>query len=235
MTADVVKLPPADPIFALAPELRLHLSEIDGALLTNSREVARVFLRDDHQQLIRHIMRRIWNDPMQPNYHDEFQQCPDGTVDITSKGLLSALSHWGFEYEETTRHREFSDAWADMVCARAREIAAEIGVNPLHQKMEELFGPAHYFTDDGRERCHVCRHLLPAGPVLHDELWATIADRHMLLCFDCIERRLGRSLTQADLTVCAFNAGWLSFDGADVVAMQFARGRRLLPTGEAAP
>ena len=68
-----------------------------------------------------------------------------------------------------------------------------------------------------------------------DELWATIADRHMLLCFDCIERRLGRSLTQADLTVCAFNAGWLSFDGADVVAMQFARGRRLLPTGEAAP
>jgi hypothetical protein len=26
MTADVVKLPPADPIFALAPELKLHQS-----------------------------------------------------------------------------------------------------------------------------------------------------------------------------------------------------------------
>ena len=41
MTADVVKLPPADPIFALAPELKLHQSEIDGALVVNSREFAR--------------------------------------------------------------------------------------------------------------------------------------------------------------------------------------------------
>jgi hypothetical protein len=69
----------------------------------------------------------------------------------------------------------------------------------------------------------------PAGPVLHDELWATIAppDTDGFLCFDCIEKRLGRGLTQADLKICPFNAGWISFDGADVAALQFARGRRL--------
>ena len=75
---------------------------------------------------------------------------------------------------------------------------------------------------------------MPAGPILRDELWATIAKPTIakpdeFLCFDCIEKRLGRELTQADLKVCPFNAGWISFDGADVAALQFARGRRLLP------
>ena len=42
MTADITNLPPRDPFFALAPELKLHLSEDDGALVVNSREVARV-------------------------------------------------------------------------------------------------------------------------------------------------------------------------------------------------
>jgi hypothetical protein len=105
-----IRPPPDDPFFALAPELKLRLSELDGVLVTSSREVARVFFHDNHQQLIRHIMWSIWNDPMQPNYHDEFRQHPDGTVDITSRGLLEALNHWGFEYEETERHREFTHA-----------------------------------------------------------------------------------------------------------------------------
>jgi hypothetical protein len=42
MTADITNLPPRDPFFALAPELKLHLSEDDGALVVDSREVARV-------------------------------------------------------------------------------------------------------------------------------------------------------------------------------------------------
>jgi hypothetical protein len=67
--------------------------------------------------------------------------------------------------------------------------------------------------------------------MLRDELWATIAKPEAFLCLGCIEKRLGRHLTQADLKVCAGNAGWISFDGADVAAMQFARGRRLLPVG----
>jgi hypothetical protein len=92
-----------------------------------------------------------------------------------------------------------------------------------------------YFTKDGRECCDDCRYPLPAGPTLHDELWATIAQPDAFLCFDCTEKRLGRRLTQADLKVCPFNAGWISFDGADVVALQFAHGRRLLPPSEAAP
>jgi len=54
---NVAALPPRDPIFALAPELQLHQSKLDGQLVVNSREVARVFLRDDHRELTRHIMR----------------------------------------------------------------------------------------------------------------------------------------------------------------------------------
>jgi hypothetical protein len=42
LTAEITKLPPRDPFFALAPELRLHLSEADGALVVNNREVARL-------------------------------------------------------------------------------------------------------------------------------------------------------------------------------------------------
>jgi hypothetical protein len=177
--ANVATLPPRDPIFALAPELRLHQSKLDGQIVVNSREVARVFLRDDHRQLICHIMWSIGNRPMQPNYHDEFQQRPDGTVDITSRGLLSALCHWGFEYEETERHREFMHAWVDLISARMREIEAKTGVNPMHQKMQELFGPLRCFKYVGselRECCQDCTQPLPAGPILHDELWATVAE-----------------------------------------------------------
>jgi hypothetical protein len=237
MAMNVTTLPPRDPIFALAPELRLHQSKLDGQIVVNSREVARVFLRDDHRQLIRHIMWSIWNDPMQPNYHDEFQQRPDGTVDLTSHGLLSALSHWGFEYEETERHREFTHASIELVCARLHEIEAQTGINPAIAAFKKFFpdiGMGYVINGEFHQCCCECDQPLPAGPILHDELWATIAKPQAFLCFDCIEKRLGRPLTQADLTVCAFNAGWISFDGADVAAMQFARGRRLLPPGGAA-
>lgn len=225
--------PPRDPIFALAPELRLRVSEIDGVLVVNSREVARMFLRDDHAALLRHIMWSIWGDPMQPNYHDEFRQRPDGTVDMTPRGLLSALSHWGFEYDYTERHDDFSSAWSELVSATADEIEAKTGANPLLDGLKKFFGlEPYYFTDDGRRCCDDCGLPKAAGPMLRDEVWATIAtDAHTFLCFDCTEKRLGRGLTQADLTVCPFNAGWISFDGDNVAAMQFARGRRLLPEG----
>jgi len=232
--ANVATLPPRAPVFALAPELRLHQSKLDGQIVVNSREVARVFLRDDHQQLIRHIMWSIWNDPMQPNYHDEFQQRPDGTVDITSHGLLSALSHWGFEYEETERHREFTDAWNDVVFAKVREIEAKTGRNIMAEGIKKFFPGLRMLKRDAygelRECCQDCSEPVPAGPQLHDELWATVAPPGTdgFLCFDCVERRLGRRLTQADLKRCPFNAGWIEF-GADVSALQFARGRRLLP------
>jgi hypothetical protein len=233
MTADVTKLPPADPFFALAPELKLHQSKIDGAFLVNSRDVARVFLRDDHHALIQHIMWSISNDPsVWPQWHDEFRMCVDGTIDLTSRGLLSALNHWGFEYEETERHREFSHAWIELVCAKMHEIEAKTGINPVIEKFKQLGLHPHYFTADGRQCCDECRQPLPQGPVLHDELWAAIAQpdpEYTFLCFACIEKRLDRGRTQADLKVCPFNAGWISFDGADVAALQFARGRQLLP------
>jgi hypothetical protein len=80
--------------------------------------------------------------------------------------------------------------------------------------------------------CDDCHLSVRGGPMLHDELWTTIAkEPDTFLCFDCTEKRLGRRLTQGDLAVCLFNAGWISFDGADVVAMRFARNRQLLLEG----
>jgi hypothetical protein len=236
MTAQVVNLPPADPIFALAPELNLHQSDIDGALVVNSREVARVFFRGNHEQLLRHIMWHIWDDSMRPNYHDEFRMCPDGTVDLTPHGLLSAIDHWGLEYEKSERHAEFSAAMTKLVCTRSKKIEAETGVNPLVAAIKKFFpGLRHgYRTEDGgfHQCCDDCGLPDPDGPMLRDELWRSILksdSEQLLLCFSCIEKRLGRGLTQADLKPCPFNAGWISFDGADVAALQFARGRRLLP------
>jgi hypothetical protein len=233
MTAanNITTLPPRDPIFALAPELRLHQSKFDGQIVTNSREVARVFLRDDHRALLRRIMCSISRDrSVWPQWHDEFRQRPDGTVDITSRGLVSALCHWGFEYEATKRHNEFLYAWGVWVSAKADEIEAKTGVNPILKALAKIGLHPHYFTRDGRQCCDDCCLPEAAGPMLRDEVRATIAtDPDTFLCFDCTEKRLGRGLTQADLTVCPFNAGWISFNGADVSAMQFARGRRLLP------
>ena len=80
----------------------------------------------------------------------------------------------------------------------------------------------------GRDSLAQARMMVRAGPILHDELWATIAHEDAFLCFDCTERRLGRPLTQAGLIPCSFNSGWISFDDADVAATRRARVRRLL-------
>ena len=218
---NVTTLPPRDPFFALAPELKLHQSKLDGALLVNSREVARVFLRDDHPALIRHIMWSIWNDGMRPNYDDEFRQCPDGTVDLTSRGLVSALCHWGFEYEETERHREVRHGCTEIVIAEMQEIRAKTGRDVITEGIKKFFPGLRVLKHDAygelRECCQDCSEPLPAGPMLHDTLWAEIAppDTDGFLCFDCIEKRPGRGLTQADLKRCPFNAGWVDL-GTDV-------------------
>jgi hypothetical protein len=88
MSADIVKLPAGDPVFALAPGLELRRSTIDGELVVNSRDVACVFLRDDHPALIRRIMWSISRDrSVWPQWHDEFRMCADGTIDLTFTGL----------------------------------------------------------------------------------------------------------------------------------------------------
>jgi hypothetical protein len=79
--------------------------------------------------------------------------------------------------------------------------------------------------------CDDCRLLQPEGPVLRDALWASFAQPDNVLCFPCQEKRLGRSLVQGDLTRCGANAGWIDFDETDLMAEQFARGRRRLPVG----
>jgi hypothetical protein len=223
---NVTALPPRDPIFALAPELRLRLSQIDGQLVVNSREVSRVFFHRKHQRVLRKIMGDIWDMPMRPDCRDWFRLRADGSIDMTSDGLTAALAGWGFRNK---RILQFNIGWVQLVSAAADKIEAKTGVNPITEGIKKFFPSVRWrrFTDDGRQCCDDCEYPLPAGPMLHDELWATIAEPGAFLCFRCTEKRLGRRLTQADLIVCAFNAGWISFDG--VVAMQFARARQLLP------
>jgi hypothetical protein len=109
---NITTLSPRDPIFALAPELKLHLSELDGQLVVNSREVARVFFHYNHRQLLRHIMWNIWHTPMQPNYEDEFRQRPDGTVDITASGLTGALGHQRNNRQRRAKSNGIMATWA---------------------------------------------------------------------------------------------------------------------------
>jgi hypothetical protein len=78
--------------------------------------------------------------------------------------------------------------------------------------------------------CDDCGTQTSGGPVLRDELWGTITTTQTVpvpsdpeqpflfpifryfdsfLCLACIERRLGRQLTQEDLgTPCPWNTGW---------------------------
>jgi hypothetical protein len=91
--------------------------------------------------------------------------------------------------------------------------------------------------------------------MLRDELWETITKPitvpipcspeepflfpifqwvDTFLCFACMERRLGRQLTQEDLNKSAWNVGWIDYvcDAStepESVARRRARGRRLLP------
>jgi hypothetical protein len=226
MTDNVATLPPRDPIFALAPELKLHLSEIDGALVVNSREVARVF-GTKHPRLLRRLARciEVCNRKGSGSW---YRQRADGTVDMISEGLIMVVG--GARISK--RAKQFIFDWIDLFGARAREYEARTG-RSLDGAIAKAIGvPFHYFTPDGRQCCDDCRLAKNGGPMLHDELWHSIApnsDPDTFLCFECTEKRLGRGLTQADLKRCPFNAGWISFDGADVAALEFARGRQLLP------
>lgn len=87
--------------------------------------------------------------------------------------------------------------------------------------------------DDRGWYCDDCLTEMPPGPMLHDPLWLSIARDDERLCIDCTERRFGRRLTQADLTGCPFNAGWIPFDPDDAMAAGFAPGRALLANGGA--
>jgi hypothetical protein len=174
-------------------------------------------------------MKDIWHMPMRPDVRNWFRLRADGSIDMTPDGLSFALGGWGFRNK---RVLEFSIRWVELVHATAERYEAKTGVNPITKLFEEKFGPdLRYFTHDGHRCCDECRLPELGGPMLHDELWATIAKPTAFLCFGCTEKRLGRRLTQDDLTVCSFNAGWIAFDGADVSAMRFARGRQLLPDG----
>jgi hypothetical protein len=83
--------------------------------------------------------------------------------------------------------------------------------------------------------CDDCGERTWGGPILHTELWASIAwdvgydpeepdlfslagvpsfRRVGVLCFGCMERRLGRRLTQGDIGLNIWNveAGWIDLN-----------------------
>jgi hypothetical protein len=65
--------------------------------------------------------------------------------------------------------------------------------------------------------------------MLRANVWAAIAQPADILCFACVEERLGRRLTQRDLTICPLNAGWQPFDATDHDSARIAIGRKPLP------
>lgn len=72
-------------------------------------------------------------------------------------------------------------------------------------------GP-HTNRIDNRYRCNGCGqswHKVRAGPVLHDDVWLSIADERDILCDDCVRSRIeqvhGRPLRFEDLRCCEFN------------------------------
>lgn len=56
-------------------------------------------------------------------------------------------------------------------------------------------------------RALVCKDCgdFPDAPILLDALWLSIAKKKDFLCFDCLEKRLGRELGLMDLKKCPFN------------------------------
>src|SRR6516225_6047740 len=128
MTADIVTLAARDPIFRLAAELRLHLSETDGRLMVNSREVARVFFHRRHRPLLRKIMEGMWNIPMRPDWEGQFRMLADGSVEMTAPALALALGGWGCRNKRVV---QFHIDWVNLVCAKADEQEARTDVNFL--------------------------------------------------------------------------------------------------------
>jgi hypothetical protein len=66
----------------------------------------------------------------------------------------------------------------------------------------------------------------------HPDLFPIFRKVETFLCFACIERRLGRQLTQEDLNISPWNAGWINYEDWNErnEGMQWwARDRRLLP------
>ena len=79
-------------------------------------------------------------------------------------------------------------------------------------------------TRRGRHRLWACADCGPAdliGPMLRDDIWLSIARKDEFLCLPCIERRLGRPLTENDLTGCRLNEGCPEFLARRRLANQF--------------
>ena len=81
----------------------------------------------------------------------------------------------------------------------------------------------------GREQCEGCGRRTFGGPILLDRVKATIGKVRAVLCFGCMEDRLGRRLMQDDLIFFPIYAGWIEYNSADPVARLLAHGRQLLP------
>jgi hypothetical protein len=135
---NITTLPPRDPVFALAPELRLHLSERDGALVVNSREVSRVFHRR-HRRILCNIMREIWDLPKRPDRDGYFRLRADGTIDMTSEGFVYAMTQSRWRWR-SKRGQKFVDDWDVLFLAMLDEYRAKTGISLLAEGIRKILG-----------------------------------------------------------------------------------------------
>lgn len=224
-TTTIITLAAPDPIFALCPGLPARCDD-DGELVTNSRDIAKYF-GQRHRRVIKKILDESWHAPLRPPAPFRFRA--DETIDLNAEGLVMVMMsvrwRWG-----KGRGDDFLDGFIELICRCTKDYAVRTG-DRARFDLGRMLGIATYVRDDDGEMqrlCDDCRWPKDAGPMLRDEVWATIAKPGAYLCFACIESRLARPLTQADLTPCPFNAGWLPYATIDPAAAQFAIGRTLL-------
>jgi hypothetical protein len=56
--------------------------------------------------------------------------------------------------------------------------------------------------------CEDCNARTSDCPMLHDELWLSIAKPSAYLCWSCAERRLGRDIHMKDLRPCGLTQSY---------------------------
>lgn len=62
-----------------------------------------------------------------------------------------------------------------------------------------------HVVEEYTSHCPDCNWQWPEFVLLVDDLWKQVAPSDGLLCFECIEKRLGRKLVAADLSECEGN------------------------------
>lgn len=97
------------------------------------------------------------------------------------------------------------------LCDKTGRPLHSISNYPLPKVAETVIvKPKHKYKKRQRScaECKVSDLRAHTGPMLRDEIWSTIAGKKDLLCFECIEVRLGREIVITDLNNSVMNYGF---------------------------